>query len=362
MDPHVRFIFSNHPKHEEKLNIPLEMGEPIVGHHLTSTPHDNLIELAGRVCYDSMVPKSRNSTDYHKHIIEVQHTSVWDHVVFNMDIDPALCYAADTNFEAICTIMAHCANRPGVYTRYIPERWARDGLEAWTYKQRASIRVTLNLRALREWSKFNPEVLLLDKTSADALQETFRQHAKRKCPLAMQDFQPSRERDGHIQPVAPSHPEEIYITLFFTRVSRGLSHELVRHRHMAGISQRSTRYCDESESNWCVHPLMRGLPESQEAFDTVLSIAKGGYKVVNNEVKAALLAKGADKFTALKQARGAARGLLGNALETELVYTTNLAQWKRMIAQRANPAADAEIRETFEEVKALLTSEFPEHF
>jgi thymidylate synthase ThyX len=57
-----------------------------------------------------------------------------------------------------------------------------------------------------------------------------------------------------------------------------------------------------------------------------------------------LLDRGVDKGTARKQARGAARGYLGNALYTELVFSASVAQWKRMIAQRCSAAADAEIR------------------
>jgi thymidylate synthase ThyX len=57
-----------------------------------------------------------------------------------------------------------------------------------------------------------------------------------------------------------------------------------------------------------------------------------------------LTTKGADKHTARKQARGAARGYLGNALSTEIIFSASVAQWRRILAQRCHPAADAEIR------------------
>lgn len=48
--------------------------------------------------------------------------------------------------------------------------------------------------------------------------------------------------------------EHASFSFFITNVSRGLTNELVRHRAGVAISQRSTRYVDESESDWCLHP------------------------------------------------------------------------------------------------------------
>jgi thymidylate synthase ThyX len=61
-----------------------------------------------------------------------------------------------------------------------------------------------------------------------------------------------------------------------------------------------------------------------------------------------------DAFTARKQARGAARGYLGNALFTELIFSASVAQWRRILAQRLNAAADAEIREMAADVLPIL--------
>lgn len=45
-----------------------------------------ITEMAGRVCYDSAGKKSsRSSDEYHKHIAEVKHFSVWRHVTFVFD-------------------------------------------------------------------------------------------------------------------------------------------------------------------------------------------------------------------------------------------------------------------------------------
>jgi thymidylate synthase ThyX len=59
-------------------------------------------------------------------------------------------------------------------------------------------------------------------------------------------------------------------------------------------------------------------------------------------------------MTARKQARGMARGYLGNALQTEMLFSASVAQWKRMLEQRLTPAADAEIRLVYELALAEL--------
>ena len=158
--------------------------------------------------------------------------------------------------------------------------------------------------------------------------------------------------------------EHASLSFFIGGVSRGLTHELVRHRVGVAISQRSTRYVDENESPWAWHPLLvefakempevYPMPETTQIEHDAVSIYLGNRLVeqqaqdqdrkVVDALQAWLISKGADKFTARKQARGAARGLLGNALTTELVWTANCRALKTVLDQRAKGAADAEIR------------------
>ena len=76
---------------------------------------------------------------------------------------------------------------------------------------------------------------------------------------------------------------------------------------------------------------------------------------------------GLDNLSARKQARGAARGFLGNALQTELVFSASVQQWHWMLDQRASQWADAEIREIYAResatvIAALRESQYAEEF
>ena len=158
----------------------------------------------------------------------------------------------------------------------------------------------------------------------------------------------SAEYHKHIKEVGHgSVTEHGSISFFISGVSRGLTHELVRHRH-SNISQRSTRYVDESESDWSLHPLITKhlLSNIDFSYNLTASIelSKKMYKEIASLLEEKLIATGTDKQTARKQARGAARGLLGNALTSELVWTCNIRSLRNFFEQRCSQFADAEIR------------------
>jgi thymidylate synthase ThyX len=202
--------------------------------------------------------------------------------------------------------------------------------------------------------------------------------------------------------VEPEGEEECWVSLYISG-SRGMSHEVVRHGDRTAMSQRSTRYVDEGgkpeenvpASPWIEHPLVTAywadekncaepnIPTLEEdktplgSHEKCLSCGAYGFNHSNNfmlrhhqqrtirdakttyvgTVRALepwLKAKGVDGGTARKQARGAARGYLGNALMTELIFSASVGQWKHMLKMRAANAADAEIRAVFTKALPLL--------
>jgi hypothetical protein len=129
------------------------------------------------------------------------------------------------------------------------------------------------------------------------------------------------------------------------------------------VVHNSTRFVNEDESEWINHPLVQEYLIAEDVaahqkktlanqVENTINIAKKTYSDVNEALYAWLLKKGVDKGTARKQARGAARGYLGNALSTEIIFSASVAQWKRMMRMRCCGPADAEIRAVF--VEALL--------
>lgn len=327
--------------------VPSEMGTPRED-QLQGTPAERLTELAGRVCYDSLGKGRPSFTQeglgteitgviqgYHDHIKQVGHGSVWEH--FNFTVAIEVNSTPDRHLIAWL-----CCNRPGVLV--IPDK--------------DSMRVTLNLRSVIEWMNFSKEFYSDAVGGHDYVGEDkwisrkFRKLANQIAPHIVDDTPVIGETiDAEL--VEPINDHERWVSMYLTG-SRGLSHELVRHGDFTAISQRSTRFVDESESPWVEHPLeTKQLDEFHKNMTIPMAsrgcvlTAKEAYSERVAELEPWLIARGIDKTSARKQARGAARGYLGNALHTELIFSANVAQWKRMLRQRASVFADAEIRELF---------------
>lgn len=360
--------------------VPPEMGAPRAD-QLQGTPREATAELAGRVCYDSL-NTGRDSAGFHAHIHEVKHYSVYEHTPFTVRLgfhEPS----------RLTMVLLALANRPGVYV------W----LDEIDREYGCALRVTCNFRAIIEWDQWpfpqetvHPDTSIFLRSVLRVLGHQLAPRIVRMVPddeeLAGHWLRSPQIRDGLSMPraslVDPKFPEEQWVTLFLSG-SRGWSHEQVRHGDFSAISQRSTRFVDESESPWVRHPLVeayckdKGInPEAFERVDTeigpdnppqvhVPSVARQLYDDAVAQLQPWLIARGVDKFTARKQARGAARGYLGNALLTEMLFSASVAQWGRMIAQRATIHADAEIRQVFADpacgvIAALKQSQYGEAF
>lgn len=313
------------------------------------TPAEQLVEVSGRTCYDSF-GSGRPSAGFHVHLRDVFHSSC--HAHFNKTFE---CNADSVEHAAVLALM--WAKMPG----------------AWVTLRHTHLRLTVNLRTMLDIA-----------LAASPVEATWLEHypfgysMQRQCALAasfVENYAPAVAVDAvwtHAptpleddflsvwRPAAPLYREEKWVSLFLT-MSRGCSHEEVRHAHRGAISQRSTRFCDETETPWIEHPLLTlarlrdGIDHHliQEAAGSKLC-AQNNYALTVDALQPWLVSRGVDKSTARKQARGAARGLLGNALKTEMVKSASVAQWRRQIKQRLTGAADAEIRVLYARILAVL--------
>lgn len=361
----------------DEVRIPPSMGAPRAD-QMQGTARERLVELSGRCCYDSL-GVGRPSAEYARHLLDVGHTSVLEHAVFTVEFG--------TN--AFGEVAESLLNRPGVYV--------------CLNRRRGVVRVTTNLRAAIEWPKFP-----FDEMGA-GVWETIQDKAYGLAPSLVRG---ARVRSGSV--VEPENDHERWISLYLTG-SRGFSHEIVRHRFGCAVSQRSTRYVQESESEWVLHPLLgqawgdapkRGglatniktalgswvgqlehsikegaqegqLLQIQDEIRDYASFWEGplqagmvaqecrvAYEAIVNQLTVLLKERGVDGTSSRKQARGAARGVLGNALETEMIFSASISAWRHMLRMRAADAADAEIRLQFAEavLPCLRASRYGDRF
>jgi thymidylate synthase (FAD) len=132
------------------------------------------------------------------------------------------------------------------------------------------------------------------------------------------------------------------VTMYFSGVSRSLTHELIRHRHFS-YSQLSQRYVPERDAAMVEPDVIAEDPELHAKFVEATDAAVRAY----TELLEGLQKKFADVEQATlrrKQARQAARAVLPNATETRIVVTGNYRAWRHFVAMRASEHADVEIR------------------
>lgn len=136
--------------------------------------------------------------------------------------------------------------------------------------------------------------------------------------------------------------EHSNITVLLEGVSRSLTHELVRHRHLS-FSQLSQRYVDESDCSFVIPP---AILEDDEAFSMWYEEIKeipDTYERLSDR----LFEKNshiAEKTLRRKVAREAARAILPNCVETKLVVTGNIRAWRGVLELRGSTHAEREIR------------------
>jgi thymidylate synthase (FAD) len=139
--------------------------------------------------------------------------------------------------------------------------------------------------------------------------------------------------------------EHAYATFRISGVSRAFTHQLVRHR-LCSYTQQSQRYVDESNFNYIEPESIKGDPKAHALFTEFMEEAKKVYSELQR-----LGIKNED-----------ARFVLPNAVETQIVVTANLREWRHIIELRGDPSAQWEIRKAAVEILRILKKYAPTVF
>jgi thymidylate synthase (FAD) len=129
--------------------------------------------------------------------------------------------------------------------------------------------------------------------------------------------------------------EHASVTFYVEGVSRNMTHELIRHRHLS-YSELSQRFIDMSKADVIVPPACREVRGVDQE-----TIEGSTWAEDYEELTEALLEDGKTR----KQAREAARFVLPSGMETKIVVSGNHRAWRDMLHKRYSVHADAEIRE-----------------
>jgi thymidylate synthase (FAD) len=146
----------------------------------------------------------------------------------------------------------------------------------------------------------------------------------------------------------------------FVGISRAVTHELVRHRHM-GYSQLSQRYVDESVAEYVEPDCIAADPELHRVWLEAVAQSHQAYMQLAEKLQDAFKSE-PDKTQRRKLARQAARSVLPNATETKIFVSANCRALRHFIEMRASRFADVEIRKLAVQVLRLMQKEAPHLF
>ncbi len=139
--------------------------------------------------------------------------------------------------------------------------------------------------------------------------------------------------------------EHSAMTVEFNGVSRGLTHELVRHR-VASYTQESTRYVDEKDFKVVLPP---DKDENEKIVEVVLG-QDGPVKVLTKLSVKDFIELNEQMYKGLRSAGWIpedARQILPNGIESQIVMTANLREWRHVFKLRCSKKAHWEIRRVF---------------
>jgi thymidylate synthase (FAD) len=146
------------------------------------------------------------------------------------------------------------------------------------------------------------------------------------------------------------------VTLAFVNVSRVLTHELARHRHLS-LSQVSGRYVRADRIKFWLPRVIRDNPKLVEIFDRAFAQMERNVKEL--EEASGIDDLGPGGFAAKKALTSAFRRIIGNGQANHVVVTGNHRSWREIITLRTAAGAEEEIRLVLSKVFRLLSERYP---
>jgi len=132
--------------------------------------------------------------------------------------------------------------------------------------------------------------------------------------------------------------EHSCMTVEFNKISRGFTHDLVRHR-LAAYTQESTRYVDEKDL-FVIMPPHRDILEKNIEIELPSGhkekISPSDFVSLNHQVYRGVRAAG--------WVPEDGRQLLPNGMESQIVVTANLREWRHIFKLRCSIKAHWEMR------------------
>lgn len=190
--------------------------------------------------------------------------------------------------------------------------------------------------------------------------------AGRHCYMAFNERAKTKSNEKYLANIiAHKHYSVLEHTFFafvFRGVSRGFTHEIVRHRHLQ-FSQYSTRYCDEDTMCFVIPAMIRDnefkkdVNRRKKDIDDYFYHCKNAIELYQKQYEKYV--GDSNSFVYKKAVRGYCRSYLPIGLEAPIIISGNIRSWREVLQKRCTKHAETEMRETMLLVKDKLEKHSP---
>ena len=184
---------------------------------------------------------------------------------------------------------------------------------------------------------------------------------KRQSPRTNSEYIKNLIYQGH-----ESVLEHINWTFLLTGVSRGFTHQLVRHRVGFAYSQLSQQYHQETDAKFVEPSHLSFSPKALEAWQQAIAITKQAYKNIIDELEnletTTSLGEEFNKKEIRRSLNSAARSILPNGIETKIMITANARALRHFLKVRGSIIGDEEMRNVASELLQYLKQDAPSVF
>ncbi len=158
--------------------------------------------------------------------------------------------------------------------------------------------------------------------------------------------------------------EHVSWSFLIRGISRGFSHQLVRHRVGVAFSQLSQQYHDEKDAGLVSPWGIEKHPEALRLWKDQTDSALETYKVISKILQADAVVddNGLSQKEKKRLLRSIARSVLPAATETKIVMTANARALRHFLKVRGTIPGDIEMRLVSSELLKILQVEAPSLF
>jgi thymidylate synthase (FAD) len=188
----------------------------------------------------------------------------------------------------------------------------------------------------------------------------------RICYMSFGNKQSPRSNAEYIANIITKAHESVLehanFSIIVDNISRGLSHQIVRHRAGFSYSQLSQQYHDEANTTFVKPDGLEGFPDLEALWKSTVEHSLDSYRRMEDELVALETSDDLSNKERMRMIRSVCRSMLPAATTTCLMITANARSWRNMISVRGAIEGDFEMIDFCAGVFDLIEAHAPALF